>query len=271
MEYFEERSFAFNAWSEFSCPDTCERYGCRDEGLHVSVSLVDLLHISLVSGRKVFDLFVEDCKIGFDPLDEDEPWVGRVGLELLKPCHFLVGKGCAIYPGRPMACALFPEAHSLLGKRETMLGKDIFRKYPCLQGPPSLSPRRREVVEQLLDMAWKETFLSDFYLFAISPLVIDLKNVAGESFDGVETSKGGKATIPQDRIEKLLVERLEISSALREWEEKVEGLDRSDGAASLLNLRKWTDEIAATRGKAWPAMAYQFEGNRLVPIRLRKS
>jgi Fe-S-cluster containining protein len=100
-QYLGNRSMLFNAWSTFSCPDSCERNGCKEPNLHISISLIDLVAISLVSGRKATDLFKRDIKIGFDPLQESEAWIGRVTLELKKPCHFLGGKECSIYPGRP--------------------------------------------------------------------------------------------------------------------------------------------------------------------------
>jgi Fe-S-cluster containining protein len=64
----------------------------------------------MTSGRRAFDLFKDHCKFGVDPLDEKDPWIGRLTVELRKPCAFLDGKRCGIYAGRPVACALFPEA-----------------------------------------------------------------------------------------------------------------------------------------------------------------
>jgi len=100
-QYLSERSMLFNAWSEFSCPDSCDRYGCKEPDLHISISVVDLVAISLISDRKASDLFKDDFKMGFDPIDEGEPWIGRLSIELKKPCHFLDGKKCGVYPGRP--------------------------------------------------------------------------------------------------------------------------------------------------------------------------
>jgi hypothetical protein len=99
--YFRERSILFNASSAFSCPDSCERYGYKEPNLHVSISLVDLAAISLTSEQKISSLFREDCKVGFDPLEEGEPWVGSVSIEFKKPCSFLDGKQCSVYRGRP--------------------------------------------------------------------------------------------------------------------------------------------------------------------------
>jgi len=83
--------------------------GCREPNLHVSVSLVDLVALSLISGQRAAELFRREIKIGFDPIHENQPWIAGVSLELKKPCHLLRGKECSAYPGRPIACALFPE------------------------------------------------------------------------------------------------------------------------------------------------------------------
>jgi len=53
-----ERSMLFNQWSTFSCPDSCGRMGCREPNLHVSVSLVDLVALSLISGQRAAELIV---------------------------------------------------------------------------------------------------------------------------------------------------------------------------------------------------------------------
>ncbi len=268
--YFTKRSILFNASSEFSCPDGCERYGCKEPGLHISISLVDLLAISSTSNQKASDLFKKDCKIGFDPIEEGEPWLGRISIELKKPCSFLDGKECSVYQGRPMACALFPEYSFMVGSREDLLKREIFRNFPCIQNPCSIPSRRREALRKLMEMSIQETFLSDFYLFGISPFVLDLKTMAGAGLDGICISDDGKATLPHHRIEGLILQKLEGGGYLEEWEAKVEQLDRTDGLKRLTEMKGWTDEMAMTAHRITPRMAYQFDGNRLLPIHLCK-
>jgi len=101
--YFIERSKLFHEGSEFSCPDFCKRYGCKEANLHVSISLVDLAAIFLTSGEKILELFGKDCKVGFDPFEGQDPCLGRVFIELEKPCSFLDRKECSVYRGRLMA------------------------------------------------------------------------------------------------------------------------------------------------------------------------
>ena len=66
--YLADRSALFNEGSTFSCPNTCERMGCKESNLHISISLADLVALSLVSGQRATELFKRDVKIGFDPV-----------------------------------------------------------------------------------------------------------------------------------------------------------------------------------------------------------
>jgi Fe-S-cluster containining protein len=264
--YLKERSILFNAWSTFSCCDSCERMGCKGPDLHVFISLVDLVAISLVSGRKASELFKKDIRIGFDPLQEDDPWIGRVFLELVKPCHFLNGKECSVYVGRPIACALFPEYRFMGPHPKRILQKKIFQNFPCIQNPCSISPRRRATLQQLLEMSAKEVTLSDFFLFGISPFTIDLKNIAGEGLEGISISANGKAYLPHHRLEGLVSKRLREGGYLNDWEAKVETLNRAGGLEGLTRMMPWTDQMAMASDRSPLNMVFQFNENRLHPI-----
>jgi len=101
-QYLTERSMLFNDWSEFFCPDGCERRGCKEPELHISISLVDLIAIAWISGRKIFDLFRIDCKVGFDPIREGEPWLGRLSIELKNPASFLMERNVLFIQEGPL-------------------------------------------------------------------------------------------------------------------------------------------------------------------------
>lgn len=259
-----------NQWSTFSCPDACERMGCKEPSLHVSISLVDLVAFSLISGRKPTELFRRTVKIGFDPIDESNSWIGQVSLELKKPCPFLDGKVCSIYAGRPIACALFPEYWSIVEHPERIVQKDLFRNFPCIQEPLSISPRRKTALQQLFGIFGKEVFLSNFFLFGVSPFVIDLKNIAGEGLEGIPASKNGKVAFPHHRFEELIFQRLEKGGHLDEWEDRIRKLDQADGLKELIKMKRWTDQIAVASGGVSFRMVYQFDENRLHPIHLCK-
>ena len=266
--YLRERSRAFNEGSIFSCPDACERYGCREPGLHITISLVDLIAVSMTSGRRTLDLFKDHCKLGFDPLDEKEPWIGRLSLELRKPCSLLDGKKCGVYAGRPVACALFPEAFFIVEGGETALRKDVFRKFPCVRDRFPVSPERAKVLRQLMQMSGGEMFLSDFYLFGISPLIIDFKNVAGEGLEGINVSAGEKVKLPHDRLEHLLERLLPGRRTLDEWQIKVSQLDTPAGIEAFWKMKPWVDQLAAM-SPHFVGLAHQIDGGRLRPLRFR--
>jgi hypothetical protein len=266
-QFFAERFILFNAWSTFSCPDSCERMGCKGSDLHISISLIDLVAISLISGFKAAELFREDVKIGFDPLYENEPWIGRISLELKKPCHFLAGKGCLVYLKRPIACALFPEYYFIPEPPERILQKDIFQDFPCIQKPCSIPPQRKAILQQLREMFAREVFLPDFYLFGISPFVIDLKSIAGDGLEGIPISENGKVLLPHHRIEELVSHRFRGGGYLGDWEAKIEELDRVDGPESLIRMKLWTDQMAMVTDTFSLNIVYQFDGKRLLPVR----
>jgi Fe-S-cluster containining protein len=267
-QYFSERSILANAWSEFSCPASCERHGCKEPDLHISVNLVDLVTASRASGRKISDLYKNDTKIGFDPVSEENTWIGRISLELKKPCHFLEEKRCRVYQGRPLACTLFPEYHFISNQHELLLQKKIFQEFPCLKRPSPISNRREEVLHRVMEMSMKETFLSDFYLFEVSPLLLDLKNIIGEELEGIEAERDGKAKIPYQRIEALVHRKFQEGEYLSEWGEKVENLDHPQGLSNLMEMKRGTDQLMKNPGGTSIRIAHQFEGRKLEPIHL---
>jgi hypothetical protein len=121
-----------------------------------------------------------------------------------------------------------------------------------------------------MEMSIQETFLSDFYLFGISPFVLDLKTMAGADLDGIRISEDGKARLPHHRIEGLVCQILEEGGYMEEWEAKVERLDHADGLKRLTEMKGWADQMAMIAHRVAPRMAYQFYGNRLLPIHLCK-
>ncbi len=264
--YLKDRSSLFNAYSEFSCPDECDRKGCKDPQLHVSISLIDLISISQACRKKGSQLFKKNLKIGFDPLPDRGPWIGRLSLELKKPCLFFDGKWCSVYNARPIPCALFPEYLWMIYSPDTLLQKEFIRGLPCIQKPGPISPERRQILQRLSEMCLQEFFLSDLYLFGVSPLIIDLKNIAGESLDGLSKEENGLFRLPHEKVETLIYDRLSSGGYLEEWEEKIERLDQEEALEELERMKVLTDRM--TRESPPFLIAYQFEGVRLQPIHL---
>jgi Fe-S-cluster containining protein len=269
-EYLKTRSRWFNEASDFSCPESCGRYGCTEPDLHITVSLVDLVSLARASGLGVLEIFTDKCKVGFDPLGEREPWAGRVSMELRKPCAFLQQKACSVYAGRPMACALFPEAFFILEGGEEALSKAIFRPFPCIRSRAPVSPRRATILRNLLLMSGQEIFLSDFYLFEISPLRIDLKNIAGKSMEGLETSREGMTKLPIGRLEELVSNKVQETPFWGEWMSKLSRLDQPGGVEEFWKMKPWTDEIMETIRRNPVNIAYQFTEGDLQSLRFFK-
>ena len=50
-----------------------------------------------------------------------------------------------------------------------------------------------------------------------------------------------------------------------EGQEGIGRLDQDEGVETLVKMKKWTDQVALSE-KDTPAIAYQFEGDRPLPI-----
>jgi Fe-S-cluster containining protein len=248
--------------SEFSCPDWCNRFGCKDERLHVSVSIIDVVAASLVTGKKVSDLFRSHFKIGASPMDEN-PWIQRFVLELKKPCSFLTGKDCGIYGRRPITCALFPEAFFPSPGHEGGLDREKFGHYPCLRKPPMISEKRRSHLVELTEMARREAFLTEFYFFGFSPFGVDLRNTAVEVMEVSREISGSigdgeeRYEVPHEAFEQTLIKRLGRGGYLSEIDSKVEGLNSPRGIEALYEIKAWTDTMAVS-DKDFP-YCYEFD------------
>ena len=270
-DYIEDRARLFNMGSEFSCPDWCNRFGCKDERLHVSVSIIDVAAASLVTGQTASHLFCSHYKIGISPMDGN-PWIQRFVLEMKKPCSFLAGKDCGIYGARPITCALFPEAFFLFPEREGGLDKGKFGHYPCLREPAAISEKRRSHIIELMEMARREAFLTEFYFFGFSPFCVDLRNTVMDVMEvsrhvSGNTGDGGRPyEVPHEAFEEILIRRLGRGGYLLEINSKVEGLNSPSGIEALYEIKKWTDSIEAS-DKDFP-YCYEFdEGNRLKMVK----
>ena len=266
-DYIENRARLFTMDSGFSCPDWCDRVGCKNESLHVSASIIDVVAASLITGQTASGLFRSHFKIGASPTNQS-PWIQRFGLELKKPCPFLAGKDCGIYGARPITCALFPEAFFLSPEQERGLDMGKFGHYPCLQEPLSISEKRRSHIVELMEMARRETFLTEFYFFGFSPLLIDLRNTAMDIMDGSRDISGhigdGKRhyEVPHKHFEEILVRKLGKGGYLPEINSKVERLNGSSCIDALYAIKELIDPIAASN-KDFP-YCYEFdERNRL--------
>jgi len=68
----------------------------------------------------------------------------------------------------------------------------------------------------------------------------------------------------------MVSEKLVKSALMEGWEAKIAELDRTEAMEGLMSMKKWTDDIAGNRGGGCSAIAYQFDGDQLHPVRLGK-
>lgn len=269
--YIENRARLYNRESAFSCPDWCNRFGCKDERLHISVSIVDVVATSLLTGEKASRLFASHFKIGASPMNEN-PWIQRFVLELRKPCPFLAGKDCGIYGGRPITCALFPEAFSLLPGKKGGSNNGKFGHYPCLREPLVIAEKRRSRLLELMEMARREAFLTEFYLFGFSPFTVDLRNAA---LDVMEVSRDivgsigdgeRRYTVPHEAFEEIFARKIGNGGYLSTIDSKVNGLNTPRGIEALNEIKECTDSVTVPE-KDFP-YCYEFdERDRLTLVK----
>jgi hypothetical protein len=58
---------------------------------------------------------------------------------------------------------------------------------------------------------------------------------------------------------------LKEGTGLDEWEARIEQLGRVDGISRLKKMKKWTDQMAEVQDRISIGIAYQFDGNKLLP------
>ncbi len=270
-QYLERRSWLSNQATQFQCPDSCPRYGCKDPALHVPVTLMDLVLESVTVKASPSEIYRRFYKIGWSP-DRDVPWVGHFTLGLRKPCGFLEEPWCRIYPARPIGCSQFPEAWYLWrGGDRYMMDGTRFDHYPCLQSPPPISKEREKHLAELSEMAAQEGWMSDFYLFGFSPYHVDLRNLVGELMEraqhlGMMTESAAPVApqvVPYPLVEAFFQEKLEETDLPEMILEKVSRLDSPEERVSFMALKEASDEIQKSLGPEAFVIYNRIEGKTL--------
>lgn len=88
--YLERRSRLSNEGSRFTCPESCPRYGCKDPGLHVPSTLIDLVLQSAVLKSRPSNIYDRFYKIGWSPERTDSTAPQRIPYPLIE--SFIQGK-----------------------------------------------------------------------------------------------------------------------------------------------------------------------------------
>ena len=246
FNYFQSRSKLFNLKSNFSCFDQCRGKCCQDKELLIKITVLDLISASLVTNLKPSEIYNRFCSLSLfsarTSIPFQETYIRRLRIKLKMPCGFLKGKDCTIYPGRPIACALFPEDRYT----ETLLEEKSWG-YPCVSKPVRVSPERKHYLLELTRISAEESLVSDFYLFGCSPFYItiedqlELINIAQELKEQTKSSfKGEKKryVVPQKAFEILLEKYLQGSEFQKEIEEMIKRLDKIDGIEEVFRLKE---------------------------------
>lgn len=273
--YLERRSRLSNQATQFRCPDSCARYGCKDPDLHVPVTLMDLLLQAVTLKARPSEIYARFYRIGWSP-ESEVPWVGCFTLELQKPCGFLEEPWCGIYPARPIGCAQFPEAWYLWrGQDGAIMDRRRFHHYPCLKRPPSISKERESHLTTLSEMAAQEQWVSDLYLFGFSPFYVDLRNLVADLVEmaqdqGVLPERPAPVTpqvMPYPLIQSFFQSKLEETGIQEKISEKVARLDSLEERMSLLALKEASDKIQKPLGSERFVIYNRFEGKTLQSYR----
>jgi Fe-S-cluster containining protein len=196
-EYLDTRARLASLGSTFQCDPACARPGCRKRDVQIPVSLIDVLGVAGSRREPVSEIYRRHYYLGLFA-EERTDWLRRVTLRLQKPCPFLEGDRCGVYPARPLPCMLFPEYLVSRGTLEAQAGKEQFKDYLCLRNPLQLSPERTRIVAKLSGMNERELLLSGFYLFNHGACYLDLSTIVKEGLQGTGGTGNGA---PKERLE----------------------------------------------------------------------
>jgi hypothetical protein len=164
---------------------------------------------------------------------EGQDWIRVVSLRLRKPCPYLAGERCSIYPVRPLPCMLFPENLAVDGTVQQKAEEEEFKDYLCLHRGFTVSPLRAEIITRLRETWNREWLLSSFYLFRYSPFYIDFSNLRAVLLDTArqlglsarqDRARPGER-LPFQAMEHVFLERFGECEPLAGVAGKIRGLD----------------------------------------------
>lgn len=208
--YVERRARLASEASDFHCDPDCTRPGCKDPDLQVPVSLVDILAEARHRGESVAAAFRRHYVLGLFYNDTDY-CLRTVSLKIRKPCPFLEGDLCSLYPVRPLPCILFPENLACRGTFEEQAQNEQFRDYLCMRRPLTISPERARVLATLGKMLERESLVTSFYLFGhghchldFTELIAELPSGPGKQEKALEGPLGKPLPQPNDSLDKTM-------------------------------------------------------------------
>jgi Fe-S-cluster containining protein len=242
-EYLDTRARLASLGSTFQCDPACARPGCRKRDVQIPVSLIDVLGVAGSRREPVSEIYRRHYYLGLFA-EERTDWLRRVTLRLQKPCPFLEGDRCGVYPARPLPCMLFPEYLVSRGTFEAQAGNELFKDYLCLRRALQLSPERLHTVAKLRRMYERELLVSGFYLFNHGVCYLDLSTIGQDQFQGArgpeETSANQRPEPPRSianqELEVFFHKSAALSAPFAGAGEKISQLDCQEGQAQVLRL-----------------------------------
>jgi Fe-S-cluster containining protein len=239
--------------------------------LQVQVSVIDLLGAASYLKEPVAALYRRHYSLGLFSEERDD-WIRMAGLKLKKPCPFLAGDLCGIYPVRPLPCILFPEYLAAEGKFEAQAVQKHFRDFLCFKRPLLLSPERAGVMARLKKMWVRETLITSFHLFGHGPYYLDFSNLTQElrqQAGGLGDREAAASPEPglvilHPVLERFFLEHLAGLQPFAGVEEKIEHLQNPEGEAEFLRLlqdgRLWR---RLQQGRGDRALIFRFVRGKL--------
>ncbi len=242
IEYLRRRARLASSESTFQCDPACTRPGCKNRDVHIPVSLLDLLGAAGLRREPVSELYRRHYSLGLF-IDDRTDWLRRVTLRLKKPCPFLEGDLCGIYPVRPLPCMLFPEYLVSRGTFEAEAGKASYQDFLCLRCVLQLTPERLRIVATLRQMSERELLMSGFYLFNHIACYFDCSRMVKRDLRGA-WGLGGAAhqrpetprVITNQELDDFFYERVALHPPFAGVGEKIAPLDNQEGQARLVRL-----------------------------------
>ena len=261
--YFQYQADLAATERNMLCPEDCDAPGCWMSEVVVSVSVFDLIRLSLALNTPVSSLFLNHCRFGFQ-CNELNPRYLNLLIKLEKPCPFLQKTRCRVHSFKPFDCVFFPEVHQIAGLLPELANRPVFKKFPCFKSKITVSDQRSQALKELKKMSTGEEALSWYFLLEIPCFIIDTKPLVKQLKKSGLKSKSFSA----ENYRRVLYEQLKSTGLFDGIMDKVTRLDTRQEMESLFSqLENKTLIKALLEKKESPEIVFRVDENRLKPVK----
>jgi Fe-S-cluster containining protein len=261
--YFQYQADLAATERNMMCPKDCDAPGCWMTEVVVSVSVFDLIRLSLALNTPVSNLFLNHCRFGFQ-CNELNPRYLNLSIKMEKPCPFLQKARCRIHSFKPFDCVFFPEYHQIAGLLPELAKRPVFKRFPCLKSKITVSDQRSQALKELKKMSSREEALSGYFLLEVPCFIIDTKPLVKQLKKSGLKSKSFSA----ENYRKELYEQLKIAGLFDGIMDKFTRLDTRQEMESLLGqLENKTLIKSLLEKKERPEIVFRVDENRLKPVK----